>query len=189
MRYHINGESQENEIKTIKQRQFNLNLSDDDVIRLFEKAGSCNMTVESLLENFIGDLVCGTYSNGSDEVMHADNWFERCGFSWMYKKTFLTYLLRHDLLEHVIGIWEDIVVFKDELQYSKSNPEEFTNEEIDTLKNNLEESQGELNSHYTDYQEWAKDGIDEILSLDEEMNKVLEWVKKRDEKVGIRPSV
>ena len=28
-------------------------------------------------ENFVGDLVGGTYSNGSDERDYADQWFER----------------------------------------------------------------------------------------------------------------
>ena len=37
-------------------------------------------TIGELIENFAGDLVGGTYSNGSDERDYADQWFERCWF-------------------------------------------------------------------------------------------------------------
>jgi hypothetical protein len=62
---------QEEEIKTIKQREVQLQLSDADCKRILEKAAMVGMTVGELLENFIGDLVGGTYSNGSDERMFA----------------------------------------------------------------------------------------------------------------------
>lgn len=181
MSYSFDGETQKKEIETIKPRQFNLNLSDADMKRIFEKASTCNITVEYLLESFIGDLIYGTYSNGSDERMYAENWFERCGFSWMYEKTFLVHLLRHDFLENVIGIWEDIQVFKEELQYSKEAPTEFTKEEIEALKNDLEDSQKELNNHYSDFKEWAEC---DVRSLEEEMKEVFEWIQKRDEKIN-----
>lgn len=73
--------SQEEEIETIKLRNYNLNLSDADVERLAKKALSYGVTVAELLENFIGDLVDGTYSNGSDERMYASEWAERCWFA------------------------------------------------------------------------------------------------------------
>lgn len=47
-----------------------MNLSDADVRRLAEKSGEGGLTISELLENFIGDLVDGTYSNGSDERMY-----------------------------------------------------------------------------------------------------------------------
>ena len=73
--------NQEEEIKTIKSRNYNLNLSDADVERLAEKALSYGLTAAELLENFIGDIVNGTYSNGSDERMYASEWAERCWFA------------------------------------------------------------------------------------------------------------
>lgn len=48
--------NQEEEIKTIKSRNYNLNLSDADVERLAEKALSYGLTAAELLENFIGIL-------------------------------------------------------------------------------------------------------------------------------------
>lgn len=66
--------SQKNEIETIKPRTITVNLSDADVKRLAEKSGEGGLTISELLENFIGDLVDGTYSNGSDERMYAEQW-------------------------------------------------------------------------------------------------------------------
>lgn len=65
------GQQQE-EIETIRSRTIEVKLSDADVKRISEKAAAHGLTVGELIENFIGDLVCGTYSNGSDERMYAE---------------------------------------------------------------------------------------------------------------------
>lgn len=57
------GQQQE-EIETIRSRTIEVKLSDADVKRISEKAAAHGLTVGELIENFIGDLVCGTYSNG-----------------------------------------------------------------------------------------------------------------------------
>lgn len=62
---------QEKEIKTIRPRSIILNLSNADVKRISEKAEIAGLTVAELLQSFIGDLVNGTYSNGSDERQRA----------------------------------------------------------------------------------------------------------------------
>jgi hypothetical protein len=72
---------QQEEIKTIRERTIILNLSDADMKRISEKASDAGLTVAELLQNFIGDLVDGTYSNGSDERMRANQWFNRCWFA------------------------------------------------------------------------------------------------------------
>lgn len=74
-------EEQQKEIKTIRGRRFILKLSDADVERINELAKSVQLTAPELLQNFIGDLVDGTYSNGSDERMYAEQWFNRCWFA------------------------------------------------------------------------------------------------------------
>lgn len=83
------------EIDTIKLRTYNLNLSDADVARLAKVALNYNLTAAELLENFIGDLIDGTYSNGSDERMYAQQWAERCYFSHSPKK--------HNLIMFLFG--------------------------------------------------------------------------------------
>lgn len=83
------GQQQE-EIETIRSRTIEVKLSDADVKRISEKAAAHGLTVGELIENFIGDLVCGTYSNGSDERMYAEQWFERCWFGMFPDLTFLS---------------------------------------------------------------------------------------------------
>ena len=58
------GQQQE-EIETIRSRTIEVKLSDADVKRISEKAAAHGLTVGELIENFIGDLVCGTYSKRS----------------------------------------------------------------------------------------------------------------------------
>lgn len=69
------------EVETVRKRMYEIRLSDADVERLAKKALSYNLSATELLENFIGDLVNGTYTNGSDERMYADQWAERCWFA------------------------------------------------------------------------------------------------------------
>ena len=73
-------ESQKKEIETIKDRTLILKLSDADCDRILQKAAGCGLTVSELLASFIGDLVDGTFTNGSDERYLAEDWFNRCGF-------------------------------------------------------------------------------------------------------------
>ncbi len=64
------------EIATVKPRKFVLELSDEDVARLFRHAVRAGTVPEKLLEAFVADLVCGTFSENSDSRMYADNWYE-----------------------------------------------------------------------------------------------------------------
>ena len=61
------GEEQQKEIETIRERKITVKLSDADCDRLARKCGEHGLTIGELIENFVGDLVGGTYSNGSDE--------------------------------------------------------------------------------------------------------------------------
>ena len=101
---------QEKEIQTIKKRVFEIELSTADCERLAKKAGAAGLSVGDLLRNFIGDLVCGTYTNGSDERDRAEAWFERCWFGMFPERTFLKFLIDEwyidDFLE-MVADWED----------------------------------------------------------------------------------
>nr|WP_051153497.1 hypothetical protein [Ruminiclostridium papyrosolvens] len=166
-------DSQDQEIKTIRGRTITLELSDADVERIWNKAGSVNLTVSKLLENFIGDLVWGTYTNGSDERMYANEWFERCGFGMFSHKTFLGYLLEYGCIKESIGLWEDIKDIKEELEYAKVHPAEYDADEIKGLKEDLIDWQSSLDETFGEYKESAKN--EEVGTLDEEMETVIEW--------------
>ena len=67
--------TQKEEIATIKPRSFTLELSDADVKRLYEKAYSNGTTPAEMMQSYLGDLLDGTYTRGSDERMGS---FQRC---------------------------------------------------------------------------------------------------------------
>ena len=100
-------EDRKKEIETIKERTLVLKLSDADCDRILQKAASHGMTVSGLLESFIGDLVDGTFTNGSDERYLAEDWFNRCGFERDDKRTLLWHLLEQNAdLENFIELYE-----------------------------------------------------------------------------------
>ena len=116
------GEEQKKEIETIRERKITVKLSDADCDRLARKCGEHGLTIGELIENFVGDLVGGTYSNGSDERDYADQWFERCWFGMFPEPTLLNHLLNlgyepeHKL---VSGLHCEPDTVKDEMQATK----------------------------------------------------------------------
>lgn len=126
------SKEQDKEIKTIKERIITLKLSDADCERISKKVGKHGLTVGQLLENFIGDLVGGTYSNGSDERYRAEQWFERCWFGMFPEETLLLHLLEwgHDV--------DDFLNTYDELKHYEANPQEY-DDEVKEAKENGEE--------------------------------------------------
>ena len=117
--YPTHGEQQKKEIETIRKRTIELELSDADVKRIAEKAGAHGMTVGKLLESFIGDLVCGTYSNGSDERDLAGQWFDRCWFGMFPEMTFLSWLIEWGGIDEVLQAWEDIADSTDNIKITQ----------------------------------------------------------------------
>ncbi|MEE0859385.1 MAG: molecular chaperone GrpE [Acutalibacteraceae bacterium] len=146
--------NQKAEIATIKKRNISISLSDADCERLAIKAGTVGLTVDELLSNFIGDLVDGTYSNGSDERMYANDWYERCGFSFAPEETLLNFLLssysRYAEYEdssvcdeikevgYLLTYYDEIQTLKSSIAYAKEFPEDCENN-IQSLKEDLED--------------------------------------------------
>lgn len=173
---------QREEIETIRERNITIKLSDADVKRICKKAGGVGLTVSELLESFIGDLVDGTYTNGSDERMHANEWFERCGFGMFPDKTFVRYLIEWDQLDEVLNLWDDIKTGKEELEYSETHQDEFTEEEIAGWKEDIEYWQEQLDDIFKDFKKWMKD--EATGTLEEEINKVFEWQREYEQIKG-----
>lgn len=160
------GKGQMEEIATIKERTITLKLSDADCDRLLKKAGGSGLTVAELLQNFIGDLVDGTYTNGSDERMYAQDWFDRCGFGYG-QKTLLGYLL-----EEGINLSDFVSTYEENEMY-KRHPEEFDENEYDMEPGEKFWFQEDLES-YLEY--WKPDG-------EPDMEKELAAVRQHIEEV------
>lgn len=82
-----------------------LNLSEETETALKLKAARGGLTASELLSAFVHDLVCGEESQGSDERMYADNWYERCYFTHVPADDFYTWLARHYELEAALDDW------------------------------------------------------------------------------------
>jgi len=172
---------QQKEIKTIKPRTYSLNLSDADVERIAKTAGAYGLTVSELLENFIGDLVAGTYSNGSDERMYADQWAERCWFSLDPEKNLVQYLCSEawefdfsdlmNVLERIDDIKSDIEITEkniaepddkwQDLVYHKYNDDR-TSYECIPCYNSVEEFVASEKQDLVDYQESLEEALEEL---------------------------
>ena len=116
------GEEQQKEIETIRERKITVKLSDADCDRLARKCGEHGLTIGELIENFVGDLVGGTYSNGSDERDYADQWFERCWFGMFPEPTLLNHLLNFGYEpEHYLDMLENVETIKSDIEITKQN--------------------------------------------------------------------
>ena len=116
------GEEQKKEIETIRERKITVKLSDADCDRLARKCGEHGLTIGELIENFVGDLVGGTYSNGSDERDYADQWFERCWFGMFPEPTLLNHLLNLGYEpEHYLDMLENVETIKSDIEITKQN--------------------------------------------------------------------
>lgn len=179
-------EQQAREIETIKERTFKLRLSDADMERIFFKASKVGLTVPELLQNFIGDLIDGTYSNGSDERMYANEWFDRCGFAMFPEDTFLHYLLDWGSVSYFLDDYDTIQDCLEELKDCTSDLEaaqdeqerEAIQEAIDDIKREMQDAQDEMQRYYNEYAEKREspqeyqEGLSAILAWREEYNKM-----------------
>lgn len=161
--YPTSGEQQQEEIETIRPRTIEVKLSDEDVKRISEKAGAHGLTVGELIENFIGDLVCGTYSNGSDERAFAEQWFERCWFGMFPDLTFLRYLIEWGGLDEVMDAWEekaDIADWQEEIEENKRALaeywKEYTEQQKEYESGTFDEEMKQVLDYWQEYQQFLE---------------------------------
>ena len=99
----------------IKERTFTIRMSDTDAKFLMLKAGIKGFTATELLELFIGDLIDGTFFNGSDEKMYANKWYKRV---FSRDSSLLSHLTDRDFdVDMFIRAWDEKV-------YLTEHPEE-----------------------------------------------------------------
>ena len=169
------GEKQKKEIETIRERHITVRLSDADCERLVEKCGEHGLTIGELMENFIGDLVDGTYSNGSDERDCADAWFERCWFAREQKETLLKHLLYQEYNpEDYLDIMDDIEMARKQKKYLEEHPEEADEEEASYIEDDIECWEERLK----DMREFWEP--EEEPDMDEEVEIIKKWITDRD---------
>lgn len=151
-----------------------MKLSDADCDRLVRKCGEHGLTVGELIENFIGDLVGGTYSNGSDERMYANQWFERCWFGISPKQTLLNHLLCFGYVpEDYLNALDNIETAKEDKKYLEEHPEE-VNEETQYIDDDIADWEEELKRMREDWKPEKESKMDEEIAI------LKKWVKEKE---------
>lgn len=170
--------SQKNEIETIKPRTITVNLSDADVKRLAEKSGEGGLTISELLENFIGDLVDGTYSNGSDERMYAERWYQRCWFAMFLDDTFLKFLLLWGDLDNFIDLMNEVESSKKEMAEVTADAENCSFGEREELQEYINELQEEIDNYWGAFLE--RNAQKEAFVFEKEVENIMAWKAQLD---------
>ena len=173
-------EQQKKEIETIRERNITVKLSDADCDRLVRKCGEHGLTVGEMIENFVGDLVGGSYSNGSDERDNAERWFERCWFGMFPEQTLLNHFLCWGYEpEDYLDTLDNIETAIKEKEYLEEHPEE-ANEEAQYIDDDIECWQEELKDMRADWKPEKEPNMDEEIKL------IKKWVKDREDLLGER---
>lgn len=182
------AEKQKTEVATVSPRPIKINLSDEDVKRLYEKAAGASITPEQLIENFIADLVCGTHTNGSDERQRAEEWFERCWFSLDYYGSFLAYLVKNSEYSYFAEQQKIISECKDELSeldISEFDSGEEYDEEKEYITRRLEQANEEIKEMFDEYvkhgenPETFEEEIENIRKYEENLKNALAHKNER----------
>jgi hypothetical protein len=145
---------QKAEIETIKPRSFTLELSDADVKRLYEKAYSNGITPAQLLQDYIGDLLDGTYTRGSDERMYAQQYFDRCIYTWPDDpRSFLQWALEEYRIDDIADELETLDYATGDIKYYEEHPDDPDNtpDFINKLQGYISEAESELQEIYSEY--------------------------------------
>lgn len=169
---------QKREIATIKPRSITVDLSDADCQRILERCAENGMTVGDLVKNFVGDLIYGTYTNGSDEREYANQWFNRCWFA-NREKTLLCHLLDYgyDPAEYLTAV-HDLRKDEDDKEYMQNHPEECCKDE-DDLEMLTEEIE-----NVKKYIEEMDKGFKATRDIDSELEIISRWVAERKAILG-----
>lgn len=170
----MNG-NQQKRTETIKERTISIMLSDEDCERLSVLCGRHGLSAGSLIENFIGDLIGSSRSNGSDERAFAQRWFERCWFGMDPEYTLLNHFLSWGfepeeylkLLDNIAGAYKD-------KEYFEKHPDETTEEEIRFLLDDIEGWTEELKEMEEDWKPENTPNMEEEIAL------IRSWVEEKE---------
>lgn len=119
-----------------EQKTIKVKLNEDTCRQLTVLCGMNGLTVGQLIENFIRDLT-GINSNGSDEHMYANAWFDRCNF--FAEDSLLSDLLERDYstIEEFIDTLDEIMYVEQEIVDISEHPENYTQDDILLMRNEL----------------------------------------------------
>lgn len=163
------------DIKTVRQRNITVKLSDTDCQRLVRKCGEHGLTVGELLENFVSDLIGGPGTNGLDERDLANQWFDRCWFGAYPDDTLLRHLLCWGYApEHYLDVLDNIEEAEETKKRALEQPEIYDPEELSYLDDDIADWQEELADMRVDWKP------DKEPDMQEEVDIIKKWVKEKE---------
>ena len=143
--------TQAEEIATIKPRTVTIDLSDADVKRLYAKAYGSGITPGELLAGFIGDLIGGTYTHGSDERNLARQYFERCCYGMGLDRSFLQWALQEYRIGEIAALLNAVDEAESDLDYYSEYPEESDSDGVQVIKDAKTDAEKELAAIHDEY--------------------------------------
>lgn len=168
------------EANPIKEKNIIVKLSETDCDKLSKLCGKNDVTVGGLIEAFLGDLIGGTYSNGSDEMEMAQQWFDRC-FAMMPQDTLLQYFFNNDYdTDDFLEVINEMESIEADLKEYEINPEEFNKEEIMFAKNDLEAYREEYDTIYKEIIENFKKEYPDA-DIKKEIQAMREWQEESED--------
>lgn len=157
------------EIDKSNEKKLDLNLSAADCEKLLKLTGTYGLTVSELLQGFIGDLIDGRHTHGSDERMYAEQWFERCGYKFLSEETLLRHLLECDYdVNDFLTTYEENELYKEDPEaYSKDLGEVLNPKDSFWFETELQDVLDDWNP--------ARE-----VNLAHEVDLIRQWVAERD---------
>lgn len=109
----------------VTERTVGIQMSDEDAEKLSALAANHGKTVGELLSGFVGDLICGSQTNGSDEREFAELWLNRC-YGYWDDDSLLAHLANSD--PDVNAAVGEFLTQYDDWKLSLEHPEQFSDE-------------------------------------------------------------
>ena len=174
-------EQREQDLLTIKPRQFMLSLSDKDMKDFYNLAYGKGTTPEELLKYFVCNLVNGTQTRGFDERIYAEKYLVRCCYD-IFPQTFLRWILNINRLDDIAEILEMQDSVTAERKYYEEHPEDpdGTLYFIEMLEKEQIEAENELEDiyqQYVDHQSMKNEKIQDKQEGIEEVKAYLQELK------------
>lgn len=112
----------------VSKRTVGIQMSDEDAEKLSALAAKHGMTAGELLSSFVGDLICGSQTNGADERDYARLWLNR-RYGYWENDSLLAHLADSD--PDVNAVVDEFLTQYDDWKLSLEHPEEFSDEFAD----------------------------------------------------------
>lgn len=161
-------------MEIIREKNVKVKLPEADCEQLAKLCGLYGLTVGELFEQFVSDLVNGTFSDGSDERNMARGWFERL-FGKCSKETLLQHLLFQDYIIidflDIVDLLEDGKKTLDNAEKDKSN--KYDKEEIDFLKDDIVMWERQYHEFIDGFVKLCPEA-----DINEQINMVRKWYKE-----------